>query len=321
MQSPCGPPEFDTQDWSEFDFSRWHLDGVTLESAAAALAGIAEGLFTSDEWQENFKAALPDLQTQALAAFKEHSSQLQEQRSAIVQDFDKRTAAAQQLNDEFRKSAETASAPPVVKASPDSFQLGVKVVTEKDARLGLPGLTVQMIDPKNEKAALAEVLTDHNGNAVLTVPPELAKERDKRDTTLQILDPSGKPLTRLADAVCIRVGQTETKVVAVGESPAIAENQKVALQIRSQIEARAGQLAGRADVLKQERQSRLDDLDCRLRDNEAIIAEIEQTEARPTDSESAQQPAEAVQDQADSSQPEPSKRGAPPTREKRRKKS
>ena len=41
MRSPCGPPKFDQQDWSQFDFSRWHLDGVTLDAASAAFANLS----------------------------------------------------------------------------------------------------------------------------------------------------------------------------------------------------------------------------------------------------------------------------------------
>ena len=73
MQSRCGPPKFDQQDWSRFDFSRWHLDGVTLDAAAAAFAGLSDRLFNSAEWRQHFQAALPALEREALNFFKGHS--------------------------------------------------------------------------------------------------------------------------------------------------------------------------------------------------------------------------------------------------------
>ena len=274
MQSRCGPPKFDQQDWSQFDFSRWHLDGVTLDAASAAFAGLSERLFNSEEWRQHFQATLPALEREALSFFKGHSQQLRDQKSAVAQDFDKRIATAQERSDDFRRTVEAAAAPPVVQASPNTFHLAVKVTTE-DVRLGLPGLAVQIIDPRNEELALMQAITDRDGNAILTVPEEIAKEVDKRDTALEVLSPTDKTLVKLPGAVCVRLNQVETKVVTLQDSPEIAPHKSAALAIRSEREARVGTLAARVETLKQEREARLHDLDCRLEDNEAIIAELE----------------------------------------------
>jgi hypothetical protein len=321
MYSPCDPPNFDHQDWSQFDFSRWHLDGVTLDAAAAAFAGLSEGLFNSDEWRQRFQATLPEIRRQALDFFKEHSRELREQLTGAAQGFDTRIAAAQQRNDGFRKSIEVAAAPPVAQPSPKSYHFAVKVATEKDAGLGLPGLAVRIIDPRDTEMTLVESVTDRDGNAILTVHAESAGEVDKRDTTFQVLGPDGKLLVNFPDAVCIRIGQTETKVIAIPESPATAQHKSAALQLRSEREDRLRTLSGRTETLKRERQSRLEGLNCRLRDNEAIITELERTEGAARASESTPQAAEQDQDQTELSEPESSKKEPRPTGEKRRKKS
>jgi len=274
MHSRCDPPQFDPQDWSQFDFSRWHLDGVTLDAAAAAFAGLSEQLFNSDEWRQHFQATLPALEHAGLSFFKDHSQQLRDERSAVTQDFDKRIAAAQKRSDDFRKSVEIAAAPPVVQASPNTFHLVVKVTTE-DTHLGLPGLTVQIMDPQNEKRALVHAITDRDGNAVLTVSGTTAKKVDKRDTALELLSPTGKTLVLLPSAVCVRLKQVETKVVTLQDAPDIEPQKNAALQMRAEREARLGNLAARVDALKKEREVRLHDLNCRLEDNEAIISELE----------------------------------------------
>src|SRR5436309_16099531 len=135
MQSRCGPPKFDQQDWSQFDFSRWHFDGVTLDAASAAFAGLSERLFNSEEWRQHFQAALPALEREALSFFKDHSQQLRDQKNAVTQDFDKRITRAQERSDAFRRTVEAASAPPIIKANPDKFHLVIKVTT-KDAHPG-----------------------------------------------------------------------------------------------------------------------------------------------------------------------------------------
>lgn len=284
MHSRCGPPKFDQQDWSQFDFSRWHLDGVTLDAASAAFAGLSERLFNSEEWRQHFQAALPAVEREALNFFKGHSQELRDQKNVAAEDFDKRIAAAQKRSAEFRKTVETAAAPPVVEASPNTFHLAVKVSTE-DARLGLPGLVVQMTDPRNERSTLAQAITDRDGNAILTVPEDIAKEIDKRDTALEVLGPEGKALLKLPGAVCVRLSQVETKVVSLKDSPQIASHKSAALGIRSEREMRIGTLSARMESLKQEREARLHDLDCRLEDNEAIIAELEPKGGMPQSSE------------------------------------
>lgn len=305
MRSPCDPPEFDEQDWSKFDLGRWHLDGLTLDSAAAAFAGLSTQLFNSEEWGQTFQTTLPELQRRALDSFKEHSNDLKQERADVNKDFDERISTAKQRSDTFRKSMEAATAPPVIEPSPNAFHLAARVVSEKDPRLGLPGITVQILDPKNEKTALVESFTDNDGNTVITVPPELAKERDKVDTTLQVIDPKGKPLARLPAAVCIRVGQTETRVVKIEETPTIAQHRNLALEFRAQREGQAHSLESRSDVLKNELQTVLEALDCRLRDNEAIIAELEKSERSPRLDETPRKPAPSKPTEASEESPRP----------------
>ncbi|MCM3906038.1 MAG: hypothetical protein ND866_30510 [Pyrinomonadaceae bacterium] len=321
MRSTCDPPEFDEQDWSKFDLGRWHLDGLTLDSAAAAFAGLSTQLFTSEEWRQTFQTTLPELQRRALDSFKEHSNDLKQEQADVNKDFDERIAAADQRSVAFRESTEAATAPPVVEPSPNAFHLVVRVVSEKDARLGLPGIAVQILDPEDQKTALVESFTDNDGNTVITVPPELAKDRDKVDTTLQVLDPTNKPLATLPDAVCIRVGQTETRVVKVAEVATIAQHKNLALQIRVEREAHSRSLAGRSDVLKIELQTVLEVLDCQLRDNEAIIAELEKSEPSPRLPEPPQKSAPSPQaEPKEEPQAEPSEKKPRATSQKRRKK-
>ena len=312
MHSRCGPPKFDQQDWSQFDFSRWHLDGLTLDAASAAFAGLSERFFNSDEWRQQFQATLPALEREALTFFKGHSQRLRDQKNAAAQDFDKRITVAQRRSDDFRKSVETAVAPPAVQASPDTFHLAVKVTTE-DVRPGLPGLVVQITDPRNEKLAMVQAITDRDGNAILTVPEEIAKDVDKRDTALEVLSPTGKALVTLPGAVCVRLNQIETKVVTLLDSPEIEPHKNAALGIRSEREARVATLAARIETLKREREAQLHNLDCRLEDNEAIIADLEPNGGTP-------QPLQPAPSQDTPPQPGPPKEEGPPAPKRGRRK-
>jgi len=275
MQSRSAPPNFDQQDWNQFDFSRWHLDGVTLDAVSRAFTGLSERLFNSDEWRRHFQDTLPALERETLSFFKEHSRKLREQKDAAARDFDKRIVAAQQRSDDFRKAVETAGAPPSIQPTPDKYHLVVKVTAE-NTRLGLSGIAIQIRDPRNEKQVLVQALTDQDGNAVLTVPADIVKEMDKHDAALEVLSATGKVLVKLSGAVCVRVNQVETKVVGVKDSAEIRSQKDAALRILDERKARLSHLAARIDSLKSERAAQLHNLDCKLEDNEAIIAELEQ---------------------------------------------
>jgi len=310
MRSQCGPPEFDEQDFSKFDFSRWHLDGLTLDSAAAAVAGLTEKLFNSEEWRQHFEATLPEFQSRTLDFFKQQLKDLRQERAATAEDFEQRAKAAEQRADDFRKSIEVTAAPVVIDAVPDVFLGLVRVVSEKDPQLGLPGVRVKILDPKNEKVGLVESITDLNGNAILAVPAEMAKERDQQDLTVQITDSKDKPVAKFDKAICIRVGQTEERVVKVPESAAIDENKKEALEIRSERETHARELAARSESLRRESQEVLAVIDCRLKDTEGIVAELEKKEPSPVS------PAKA---DAESPQSEPTRKESPSPRKRGRK--
>jgi hypothetical protein len=312
MRSQCEPPDFSEQDFSKFDLSRWHLDGLKLDSVTAAVAGLTEKLFTSDEWRKNFQATLPEFQGRTLEFFKQHLKDLQQERAETAADFENRAKVAEQLTDDFRKSIEVTAAPAVIDAVPNVFQASLRAVSEKDPRLGLPGLRIQILDPKDEKTVLVESVTDLNGNVVLSFPPEIVKDRDQRDMHLQIVDPAGKPLAKFADAICIRVGQTEERVVKVPESAAIDENKKQALETRSERETRARQLAARGDVLRRESQGVLDVFDCRLRDTGEIIAELEKPAPSPAPSpKAAAESPQAKPGQTESPQAKPGQTESP----------
>lgn len=281
MLSKCELPNFDDHDWKQFDFTRWHLDGLTLDAASATFAGIVDRLSKSAEWQQHVQASLPQLQTHVLASYEEHARELEEQRSVAEKEFDDRIVAAQNTAKAFRKSTEAAAAPPSIEQSPDAFHLAVKV-NSKD-HLGLPGLIVQMKDPKEEKNVLAQATTDVNGNAVLTLPADAVKEFDKQDTSFEILTPDGKVLEKLAGAVCMRIGQTETKVTTIDDDPALADHKEIGLRAQSEQEFEIHKLGVRIDTLKSEKEKRLQGFDHKIRCNQEIIAEINRTKVSPPD--------------------------------------
>src|SRR5262245_62985280 len=134
MHEPARPPVFDPRDWTQFDFTRWHLDGLPVEAVPAAVADLAQRLFASDEWRQQFQASLSTVQGGVLDAYREQARQLEEGQTAAGRDFDDRIAAAQARSAEFAKTGEAAASPPVVEPDPQTYHLGVRVSAARESR-------------------------------------------------------------------------------------------------------------------------------------------------------------------------------------------
>src|SRR5262245_24278748 len=289
MQEPTRPPIFDPSAWAQFDFTRWHLDGVPVEAVPAAIADLAQRLFASDEWRQRFQTSLSGVQRGVLDAYREQARQVEEAKTAAGRDFDERIAAARARSEASSTTSETAGAPPVVEPDPQTYHLGVRVTAAREPHLGLPGVLVQVTAPR-AKTPLAQALTDPDGNAVLAIPATEASEGATGDATLEILTVDGKSLQKLPDAVCVRRNQAETKVVALRDSADTAPLKRTALELRAQREARGRELVTAIDRLRREREARLAYLDQELHDVRAIIAQLEEGDSTPPPGNAPKEP-------------------------------
>jgi hypothetical protein len=274
MKERCKPPQFDEHDWSQLDFTRWNLDAVARDSVAKAVAGLATQFFSSPEWQESVTATLPELQKAAVAMFKGQAEILRTERSTTVKSFEKRTLHAKEQSAAMRRAIGAAAAPQTPTASANAYSVAVRV-TSGDPPLGLPGLVVELADPRDEKSVLDSATTDDDGNATLTVADEVAKAVEKQDTAVRVVGPSGKILLNVPDGVCIRLNQVETKVLKVKDSPEIAPAKESAVENRAQREVLLKSFESRADTLSSAREARLANIDCRLNDIDATIEDLD----------------------------------------------
>ena len=192
-----------------------------------------------------------------------------------MKNFEQRAGTAKTRADAMRRAIAATSSPQPPPPSPDAYHLAVRV-TGADQALGFPGVVVEIGDPRDAKATpIASATTDVDGNVTLTVGPELAKEIDKRDATISAFSPSGKLLARLPDGVCVRLNQVETKVLTVKESGETTPLKEAALETRASREMLLESLAARTQSLAKDRSEKLANLDCKLQDVDALVAEIE----------------------------------------------
>ena len=83
--------------------------------------------------------------------------------------------------------------------------LGLRVAADRTT-LGVPGLSVRLVDPRERGTVLATGVTDADGNAVLLVDREVADElaRSRVEATVEVLGPKGKVIQRAERAVSPR---------------------------------------------------------------------------------------------------------------------
>jgi hypothetical protein len=275
--------KFDEQDWGRFDFTRWHLEGLAgADATLSALADLTQRLVATPEWRQHFGAAAPAFEELGRDFYHNHLAALREEREALQRDFKERTDTAEQRVRDYRRTLAASAEPPSVEPDPATYSLAVKVTGVTEG-LGLGGLRIQVIDPKNQRVALVEGVTDSDGNATLSVPPERARDLNVVHTTLTVHTIVGELLQEMKDAVCMRLNQPETRVLRLPESRSLEPYVADALVVGATRETLLLNLMGRIERLQTERDDRLRDLDCRVKNTEELIAEFDRPPVIPVD--------------------------------------
>jgi len=163
----------------------------------------------------------------------------------------KRLAGAKKESAAFQREFKAAGAPPLLKAEPNSFRLGAKVV-EETTGLGLPGLHIRILDERYQGKVLAEGITDLDGNAVLFLNKEQATEmaHSRTEPTVEVLTPDGKSLHRAPQALCPRPNHAETWVSSLAASRELEPHISLANETKAEREAHLANLQTKMDRLK-----------------------------------------------------------------------
>ncbi|HEY5912876.1 MAG TPA: hypothetical protein VJA21_19975 [Verrucomicrobiae bacterium] len=275
MNSFSDPSDGANPDWRKFDFTKWNLNDLNLDVSSSTLAGLAEQLFASPEWKKHFTATLPAMKEAVHGYFQKRADTLKASAGAYEEELKERTAEAAQERATFQGTLHAAASPPLMKADPNLFQFGARVVDEKTS-LGLPGLQVRLIDETQQGKVLAEGVTDPDGNVLLSLSKEQAAQLAERksEPSVEVVTPEGKPVYRAAQAVCPRPDHTQTLVAAVSTSIDVQPQLDSAVQFRAEREARALELQTKGDRLKHYYEGVQKRLKAQLDETQQILDEI-----------------------------------------------
>lgn len=276
MAATDDPTGIGSLDWSKFDFTRWNLEGLPLEGGSAIVTTLLQQVISSPQWPQSFGSSLPAIKTAVVQHLTLQTQALQERSAALDQELAGRLTRVQTQVTALQGKLRAASLPPSLTADPNKFQFVAKAV-DQQSQLGLPGLTVQLSDPRKPGTPVASGTTDSNGNAVLSLTKDQAEglANDKTDLTLTILNSDGKTLYTAPKVVCVHTDHVETQIAAIASSADTAAALGVANQLNAADVALLNSVNAKADQLNAAFAARKQDLQTKIVQVQSTIAAIQ----------------------------------------------
>ncbi len=262
------------QDWSKFDFTRWNLEGLNLDTQSATLAGWVRDVTLSLQGPQKFAAGLGTIKSAALQDLQDQAKVIEGRISAMDGELTARLDASRIQIAAVEENIRTAAAPVVATPEPESFQVAAKVL-DQASRLGLPGLRVRLYDTHSPKLALASATTDLNGNALLKLNREQTESLTKSNAeiAIEVLTPADKPVFS-GPAPAPKLNQAGTILAPLSASADLTPHLNAASAAMAQQEGllRAGTV--KVNDLQTHYQQIKDDLQQQLQEIQGIIADL-----------------------------------------------
>src|SRR3984885_5395 len=259
------------QDWSKFDFTKWNLEGLQLDSQSATATGWVRDVTLSPQGQQKFAAGLAAVNTAVQGDLQNKVKTMQARSTALNSELTSRVASAQKQLAAFEDNLRAAAAPITINPDSSSFQVAAKVV-DQSTHLGLPGLQVRLNDTRPGTATLASTVTDLDGNAIFKLNQEQTNSLSKDNATIamEVLTPAGKSVHAGGQTVIPTLNQVDTLVATLQPSPDLAPHITWAKAVNAQQQARLTALAGKVETLRTYYQQVQNDLQQRLTQLQAI---------------------------------------------------
>lgn len=274
MSSPADPTTIlANQDWSKFDFTKWNLEGLQLDSQSATATGWVRDVTLSPQAPQNFAARLAAVNTAVQGDLQNQVKTMQARSTALNEELNSRVASAQKQLSAFEDNMRAAAAPAVINPDANNYQLAAKVV-DQSTHLGLPGLQMRLNDTRPGTATLASAVTDLNGNAIFKLSQEQTStlNKDNAMVGMEVLTPAGKSVHAGVQTANPALNRVDTLLVTLSPSPDLAPHVNLAKAINSQQQAQLTALAGKVEALRTYYQQSQENLQQRLTQVQAILA-------------------------------------------------
>jgi prefoldin subunit 5 len=263
------------QDWSNFDFTRWNLDNLNLDSKAATLATWLRDVTLSPQGSQKFADGLTVVKARAMESLHEQVNVLQKRASAIDGELESRLSTTRKQISALEEGIRSGAVPVVAAPDPESFQVAAKVL-DQEKSLGLPGLQVRLYETKFPQVTLASATTDQNGNAILKLNRDQVDRLSKSGAVLatEVLTPNNKAVFTGGAVPPPQLNETGTVMAPIGASADVAPH----LNAATSLMARQQDLLNKTTVKVEDLQTRYrqlkNDLQLQLQETQAIVADL-----------------------------------------------
>jgi hypothetical protein len=277
MAETTGSAAFANLDWSKFDFTRWSLSGLGLDTTSSTVATLLQKVMAAPQWPQSLGSNLPALKTAVIDHLTSQVETLGANSTQLDQELATRSAATQNQITALQGKIRQSSVPPTLTADPNQFQVVAKAV-DQQSQLGLPGLTVQLSDPADPNTSVASGTTDSSGNAILSLPKQNNANLESGKTielTVTILNSEGKSLYTAADAMSARANQVETHIAAIPSTADTADALQIAVQLNARDTTQLNSLTAKLGQLKVIYAGRKTALQTQITQIKATIAAIQ----------------------------------------------
>ena len=252
MANETNTSEFGNLDWSKFDFTRWNLDGLSLDDTSSTVVTLLQKVIAAPQWPQTFGSSLAGLKNVVIQHLNAQIEELKKESTDLDSELKSRVASTQAQIAALRTKMRLGSVPPVPAANPNLFQLVAKAV-DQQSQFGLAGLTVKLFEPGDSENPVATGTTDSNGNAVLSLSRQkaasLAKEK-AGELTISILSSDGKSIYSAPYAASVHANQVETHIATIPASQDTAASLAFATQQSASDSALLESLTAKLDQLK-----------------------------------------------------------------------
>src|ERR1700686_1210749 len=255
------------QDWSNFDFTRWNLEGLKLDAQPATLAAWVRDVTLSPQGPQKFAAGLTAVKSVALQSLQEQAKVVQGRLSAIDGELTARLAATRSQISAIEENIRIAAGSAVTTPDPESFQLAAKVLDQTN-RLGLPGLQVRLYDAQSPKVTLASATTDQSGNALLRLNRQQIDSLAKSGAVLatEVLTPANKSVFTGGAVPPPKLNETGTIMAPLAASADLTPHLNAATASMAQQQVLLSAVTKKAGDLQTHYQQTKDDLQQQLQE-------------------------------------------------------
>jgi hypothetical protein len=264
-----------SQDWSQYDFTHWNLEGLKLDAQPAALAGWVRDVTLSAQGSQAFAAGLSKVTAGALQDLQDQATSIQARISAADDELKTRQAIVQKQISALEENVRVASAPLIPSPDPESFQVSTRVMDES-SRLGLPGLQVRLYDTQSPKTSIASSTTDQNGNALFKLDRATTESLAKGNSTIamEVLSWKNKSLFKGGSVPVPKLKQSGSILANLKSSPEISASVAAATATSVQQGALLAAARSRVEALNSYYQQLKTDLQERLANVQGMVADL-----------------------------------------------